>query len=99
MLNVPVDIVYRLSNDSRLEEAANHRYESVYDVVQAYWDYPDFRDFVRLYKEVSSIRLYIDNPTVLNNWEFLQADEAVTREPWYQLALAPEGAGVLELHS
>lgn len=91
MLNVPVDIVYRLSNDSRLEEAANHRYESVYDVVQAYWDYPDFRDFVRLYKEVSSIRLYIDNPTVLNNWEFLQADEAVTREPWYQLALAQKG--------
>lgn len=71
MLNVPLDIAYRLSNDSRLEEAANHRYESVYDVVQAYRDYPDFREFVRLYKEISSIRLYIDNPTVLDNWEFL----------------------------
>lgn len=88
MLNIPLDIAYRLSNDSRLEEAANHRYESVYDVVQAYWKYPDFRDFVRLYKEISSIRLYINNPTVLDNWEFLQADAAVTREPWYQLALS-----------
>lgn len=91
MLNVPLDIAYRLSNDSRLEEAANHRYESVYDVVQAYWDYPDFRDFVRLYKEISSIRLYIDNPTVLNNWEFLQADSSVTQESWYQIALAQKG--------
>lgn len=91
MLNVPLDIAYRLSNDSRLEEAANHRYESVYDVVQAYWNYPDFRDFVRLYKEISSIRLYIDNPTVLNNWEFLQADAAVTQEPWYQTALTQRG--------
>ncbi|WP_340024729.1 sensor histidine kinase [Paenibacillus sp. FSL K6-1096] len=91
MLNIPLDIAYRLSNDSRLEEAANHRYESVYDVVQAYWEYPDFRDFVRLYKEISSIRLYINNPTVLNNWEFLQADPAVTQEPWYQLALSQKG--------
>jgi two-component system, sensor histidine kinase YesM len=91
MLNVPLDIAYRLSNDSRLEEAANHRYESVYDVVQAYWDYPDFREFVRLYKEISSIRLYIDNPTVLDNWEFLQADAAVTQETWYQTALAQKG--------
>ncbi|WP_405176634.1 sensor histidine kinase [Paenibacillus sp. FSL H8-0261] len=91
MLNIPLDIAYRLSNDSRLEEVANHRYESVYDVVEAYWNYPDFRDFVRLYNEVSSIRLYIDNPTVLNNWEFLQTNESVTQEQWYQTALAQRG--------
>ncbi len=91
MLDVPLDIAYRLSNDSRLEEAANHRYVSVYDVVQAYWNYPDFREFVRLYREISSIRLYIDNPTVLDNWEFLQADETVTQEPWYRTAMAQKG--------
>ncbi|WP_339315087.1 sensor histidine kinase [Paenibacillus sp. FSL R10-2734] len=91
MLNIPLDIAYRLSNDSRLEEVANHRYESVYDVVEAYWNYPDFRDFVRLYNEVSSIRLYIDNPTVLDNWEFLQVDENVKQEQWYQTALAQRG--------
>ncbi|AIQ18349.1 histidine kinase [Paenibacillus sp. FSL H7-0357] len=91
LLGVPLDIAYRLSNDSRLEEAANHRYESVYDVVKAYWDYPDFRDFIRLYKEISSIRLYINNPTILDNWEFLQADETVTQEQWYQTAIAKKG--------
>ncbi|WP_019909490.1 sensor histidine kinase [Paenibacillus sp. HW567] len=91
MLGVPLDIAYRLSNDSRLEEAANHRYVSVYDVVQAYWNYPDFREFVRLYDEISSIRLYIDNPTVLDNWEFLQADEKTTEEQWYRTALAQKG--------
>ncbi|WP_440962320.1 cache domain-containing sensor histidine kinase [Paenibacillus nitricinens] len=91
MLNVPIDIAYRLSNDSRLEEVANHHYESVYDVVEAYWNYPDFRDFVRLYNEVSSIRLYIDNPTILDNWEFLQTSENVTQEQWYQTALNQRG--------
>ncbi|ASA21525.1 cache domain-containing sensor histidine kinase [Paenibacillus donghaensis] len=88
MLGVPLDIAYRLSNDSRLEEAANYRYMSVYDVVEAYWNYPDFREFVRLYNEISSIRLYIDNPTVLDNWEFLQTDEQVTQEQWYRTAIA-----------
>ncbi|MHA6530560.1 cache domain-containing sensor histidine kinase [Paenibacillus sp. BAC0078] len=91
MLSVPLDIAYRLSNDSRLEEAANHRYTSVYDVVQAYRNYPDFREFVRLYDEVSSIRLYIDNPTILDNWEFLQADEKTTEEQWYRTAIAQKG--------
>ncbi|WP_058303604.1 sensor histidine kinase [Gorillibacterium timonense] len=89
MLNIPLDIAYRLSNDSRLEEAANHQYESVYDVVKGYWDYPDFREFVSLYnKEISSIRLYINNPTIINNWEFIQIDEQLTQEPWYQTAMA-----------
>lgn len=88
MLNVPLDISYRLSNDSRLEEAANRRYESVSDVVKAYREYPDFRDFVLLYKEISSIRLYVDNPTILDNWEFLRPDESVTKEPWYRTAMA-----------
>lgn len=91
MLNVPYDISYRLSNDNRLEEAANHRYETVYDVVRAYWNYPDFREFVRLYKEVSSVRLYIDNPTIIDNWEFLQPDKAVTQQDWYTTALAQRG--------
>ncbi|MDQ0192129.1 sensor histidine kinase [Paenibacillus wynnii] len=91
MLNVPYDISYRISNDKRLEEAANHPYESVYDVVQAYWRYPDFREYVRLYKEVSSVRLYIDNPTMLDNWEFLQPDEALKEESWFKTALAHNG--------
>ena len=91
MLNVPYDISYRLSNDKRLEEAANNSYGSVYDVVQAYWKYPDFREYVRLYKEVSSIRLYINNPTMLDNWEFLQPDKALSDETWYTTALAHNG--------
>lgn len=91
MLNTPTDIAYRLSNDSRLEEAANQRYETVFDVVEAYGDYTEFRNFVLLYSEISSIRLYIDNPTALDNWEFLQADENVIQEEWYQRALAQKG--------
>lgn len=91
LLNIHYDISYRLSSDRRLEAAANYPYESVYDVVQAYWKYPDFRDYIRLYKEVSSVRLYIDNPTILDNWEFLQPDQSIKEETWYKTALASNG--------
>jgi two-component system sensor histidine kinase YesM len=91
MLNVPYDISYRLSNDTRLEQAANSRYETVYGVFEAYREYPDFRDYARLYKEISSVRLYIDNPTLLNNWEFLQPDASVTGQTWYQAAIKGNG--------
>jgi two-component system sensor histidine kinase YesM len=91
MLFVPYDISYRLSNNKRLETAANHQYESVYDVVEAYWKYPDFREYVQLYKEVLSIRLYIDNPTMLDNWEFIQPETLLTQEEWYKTALAHNG--------
>ena len=95
MLNVSLDISYRLSNDSRLGEAANRRYESVYEVVKAYWEYRDFRDFVSLYSnEISSIRLYVDNPTIIENWEFLQENEKIVQEPWYKTAMAQRNMAI-----
>jgi len=91
MLNVPNDISYRLYNDSRLARIVTREYESVYSVVQTYKEYPDFREYQRLYKEISSIRLYVDNPTMLNNWEFLQPTPDVTGTFWYKRAMASNG--------
>lgn len=42
-------------------------------MVEAYRDYPDMREYLRLYKEISNIRLYTDNATLLNNWELINA--------------------------
>ncbi|OAB41074.1 sensor histidine kinase [Paenibacillus antarcticus] len=87
VLNVSLDISYRLSNDARLKRLANRQYESVYDVVEAYRDYPDFREYIRLYKEISNIRLYTDNQTLLNNWELINVSEEIRSSEWYQKAL------------
>ncbi|MFS0722971.1 histidine kinase [Paenibacillus sp. 1P07SE] len=91
VINVSYDISYRLSYDSRLKDVANRQYESVYEVVSAYRGYPDFREYARLYKEITDIRFYIDNQTLLNNWEFIQPDEGTIRQAWYQQALATNG--------
>ena len=87
VLNVALDISYRLSNDARLKRLANRQYESVYDVVEAYRDYPDLREYIRLYKDISNIRLYTDNQTLLNNWELINASEEIKSSEWYQKAL------------
>ncbi len=91
VINVSNDISYRLANDSRLENVTNRQYESVYDVVKAYKDYPDIKDYMRLYKEISSIRLYINNKTLLNNWEFIQPSAAVMGSDWYKKAERSNG--------
>ncbi|MDR9856829.1 sensor histidine kinase [Paenibacillus sp. VCA1] len=90
VIRVSLDISYRLSNDARLKKLANRHYESVYDVVEAYREYPDMREYLRLYKEISNIRLYTDNATLLNNWELINASDEIKASDWYGHALKHE---------
>jgi two-component system sensor histidine kinase YesM len=94
VINVAYDNAYRLANDARLEETANRRYATTYEVVNAYREYTEFRDTMRLYKEISSVRFYIDNPTMLNNWEFIPPTERLQNASWYKDALAANGLAV-----
>lgn len=88
LLNVAFDSSYRMANDERLATVSNKRYETVYEVVQAYREYQVFNENRMLYKEISNLRFYMDNPTMLDNWEFIQPVPAVIESNWYQKALA-----------
>jgi two-component system sensor histidine kinase YesM len=87
VINVANDIAYRLANDDRLETVANRRYGTTWEVVAAYRSYPDFEQYVNLYNEISNIRFYMENPTMLNNWEFMQPDEKIKNSWWYRWAM------------
>lgn len=91
VINVALDISYQLSNDNRMKSIASRSYDSYNEVIQTYRQYTDIRDYVRLYKEIKAIRLYASNPTMLNNWEFMQPDEQTTKEAWYVSALNKKG--------
>lgn len=86
VINVADDLSYRLSYDERLRNLANRQYESVYDVFVAYREYPDLQQAILMYKEISNIRFYSENPTMLNNWEFLYPEDEIKRTEWYQRA-------------
>lgn len=91
LLNVSYDISYRLSNDTRLGQLANGSYDSTYSVVNAYRDYPDFKEYVNLYREITSVRLYVENPTLIDNWEIIPTDEETKKADWYQWAKKSDG--------
>ncbi|HEX7056658.1 MAG TPA: sensor histidine kinase [Bacilli bacterium] len=91
IINVSSDISYQLLSDSRLGAVVNTRYQTIYDVVLAYHNYPAFREYIRLYKEIGNIRFYFDNPTLLDNWEFFQPTKSIVKTAWYQKALKSKG--------
>ena len=86
VINVADDLSYRLSYDERLKSLANQQYESVYEVVRAYRDYPDLRQALLMYKEISNIRFYSENKTMLNNWEFIFPDQDTKQSEWFKAA-------------
>ncbi|MFD0693663.1 sensor histidine kinase [Paenibacillus sp. GCM10027628] len=87
ILKMSIEISNKLSTDPRLEALVNKRYESNYSVVEAYREYREFEQYVRLYKEIANIRLYVDNPTLLNNWDYLQPEPSIANSEWYKATI------------
>lgn len=92
MLRVPSDISDIFMLDKKLEALVTTRYPSVLELTKAYLEYDDFRAYVRLYREISGIRFYFDNPTLINNLEFIPVDERTASANWYQKAMAEKGS-------
>ena len=91
ILKLSIEISNKLATDPRLEVLVNKRYESNYSVVEAYREYREFEQYVRLYKEIANIRLYVDNPTLLNNWYYLQPEPSIANSEWYKAAIKELG--------
>lgn len=79
----PIDISGVLMSDSDLSKITNTQFASTYEVVEAYQNYRSFRDYINLYSEIYNIRFYMDNPTLLNNWEFIQITKDISMSAWY----------------
>ncbi|WP_246096195.1 sensor histidine kinase [Paenibacillus sinopodophylli] len=91
IIRMPIEISDKLLVDSRLTNTVNTQYNSAFEVVKAFWDYRDFRDYIQLYSEIYNIRFYTTNMTILDNWEFLKVTNKIKQEPWYQSALKEDG--------
>lgn len=94
VLNVASDNAYRIAYDAQLQEVANRWYLSTAEVVAAYREFSVIRDTLRLYKEISGIRFYMDNPTMLNNWELIPLEPEIAETPWYREARGANGQGL-----
>jgi len=86
-----VDIANRIYVNSRIHNTVAVEYRSLLDVYNAYNDISIFDDYLRSYKEIAGIRLYVENTTMLNNSYFIVADERTKSENWYNTAKDLEG--------
>ncbi|CAM3561929.1 sensor histidine kinase [Marinicrinis lubricantis] len=91
LLHVPIDISNKLLFDDRLRDLVNHKYETQFEMVQAYKDYPDFERYMQFSQEVANIKMYTQNTTMIMNWEFFPADDTIKSTAWYQSALNERG--------
>ena len=91
IIRMPIDISDKLLVDSRLTNVVNTQYSSTFEVVKAFWDYRDFRNYIQLYSEVFNIRFYTTNMTILDNWEFLKVTDSIAETPWYKSAMGQVG--------
>lgn len=98
MLRVPADISDVFMLDKRLGAIASTRYPSVLELTRAYLNYTDFREYVRRYREISGIRFYYDNPTLINNLELIPVDAYIEHTAWYKQAMSSKNYGWLYIH-
>jgi len=77
--------------DRRLKEIVAPMYESDLEVYQAYRSYTDFTIYQEMYKDIASIRFYVDNPTLLENWSIFRMNDEIAASSWFQAGLQSRG--------
>lgn len=83
VLNVPIYISNNLQFDQKLSSLANSSYNTTFEVVDAFQEYQAFDYYLHYYPEVENIKLYINNPTLISNWEIIPINEQVRGFHWY----------------
>lgn len=91
VLNVPIYVSNNILHDEDLKDIVNADYQTIYDVVAAYRGYYVFSDYRRIYDEITNIRFYMENPTLLNNWQIIPPTTQVKNSTWY--STVKEGNG------
>ncbi|AZK46743.1 cache domain-containing sensor histidine kinase [Paenibacillus lentus] len=98
MLRAPTDISNTMMFDKTLQKMVTTQYPNVLELTKAYLAYEDFKDYVRLYREISAIRFYYDNPTLINNMELIPLEEATRSTAWYQRAMQTKSINWFYIH-
>ncbi|MDQ0230743.1 sensor histidine kinase [Metabacillus malikii] len=86
LLNVPIYVSNNLQFDQKLSSLVNKKYDNTFDVVAEYLDYKTFDYYLHYYSSIENIKLYIDNPTLMSNWEIIPINEHAAGANLYHLA-------------
>jgi len=90
--NEAVNIANKLMIDQRLKELLLYKYKSPMETYLKYTQYKEIENYKTLFaRAISQIRIYSENPTILENGIFYKVNDNTKNKPWYKLALRLNG--------
>lgn len=95
VFEIAVDVSDTLYSDEQLSSIINTNYVEHMAVIRDFNAYTRMDDFLRLYSEIDSIRIYVDNDTLLSDSQIIKTNESLKTENWYQIAVENAGRMVL----
>lgn len=84
LFRVPISISNTLMVDKALKKVVTTNYTNVSELTNAYLDYKEFPNYKRLYREITGIRFYVNNPTLINNTEIIPTNPSIVSQNWYK---------------
>ncbi len=91
VMRISIVISNKFFIDRSLESLLERQYPSTWDVVKTYWDYRTLDEYPNLYNEISMIKVYSTNQTLLENWRIMKVTPEILQLRWYQTALKDKG--------
>lgn len=90
-LRVPTDISNLLFFDKNLQKLTNEQYPNMLELTKAYMNYTNFKEYILQYQEIDNIRLFIDNPTLVNNLSITPLTPETKARAWYKKVMQTKG--------
>jgi two-component system sensor histidine kinase YesM len=91
VLGVGIKLADRLAANQSFLNLVTTRYPSTLEVFRAYHGFDTIGLYRDLSPELTGVQIYVDNPTLLDNWEIRPLSDEVRRSFWFQAAR--RGAG------
>ena len=82
------DMIYQ---DEKLHNIVKTKYEDYGSNIMAYNDYPILNNYLKYYNDLSNIRLYVENESLLDNSYIVKVTDVVKNSDWYKKARDDKG--------
>ncbi len=91
IFNKAVDLSDRLYVNDAIHQIVLKTYDDTLSIYRDYLRVGFIDDYLRSYPEIASVRLYVKNPTMLDNSFFVRETEAIGGADWYRRAVRLDG--------
>lgn len=95
VFKVASDVSDSLYLDGELQSVITRTYETELDAIRAQNSFDRVDDYLKLYSEIASIRIYAENQTLLDDSQIIRISEKDRKTDWYQRAVLGNGKTAL----